>query len=627
MNKNKLFFMVVGMIAILFMGACLAVKKEVAPEVNVKIVTYNVASAAGDKHLRADGLPNVGIGTLVELETVSELTQTVGDSTTTSEILTYAWTIEGPAGTTVTELTDPTTATPSFTPDIVGTYTITLTVTTDGKLTPAPATFYVNAGTYIGLTGCNLGCHSDKATLWVPTRHSTPFTEKANGEKLNTKYRLTYCGMCHTTGFNASPGAVNDGFDDHLDALGTYPEPYFSTKEILNGAPGVFDSLSALYPDMINLANVQCESCHGPGSQHNEKTGKNQIAKSFKDGTCTMCHSKQPRQWELTGHAKTPYRATGECAPCHSGTGFILATDPDYDETAEPANYEAHVGESTKVNCVACHDSHSVNNEHQIRTLKDVTLLADGETVASSDVFGNGQLCVNCHIARSGGDDYADTSTSSDFGPHYSAQTDMYLGKSAAEFGRVMGPSSHVDIIENSCVECHMVGVSIKQLFPEVTDQDKIMELSNNLVGHSFSITYTDADGVKWDNTAPCKECHGDIRSFSDIKANSDKDGDGVIEGVQDEVRGMMDNLAVLLPPVGSTEVNYDMSSDEAKDFSIAQRRAIFNYRFIYQDHSFGIHNAGYTYSLLEAAFDALAADALGRGVISEVKDVPNDLR
>ena len=60
-----------------------------------------------------------------------------------------------------------------------------------------------------------------------------------------------------------------------------------------------------------------------------------------------------------------------------------------------------------------------------------------------------------------------------------------------------------------------------------------------------------------------CNECHGSIESFNEIKAQQDFDGDGTIEGVQNEVKGMLKALAALLPPARSERTGGSSCRDQ----------------------------------------------------------------
>ncbi len=54
---------------------------------------------------------------------------------------------------------------------------------------------------------------------------------------------------------------------------------------------------------------------------------------------------------------------------------------------------------------------------------------------------------------------------------------------------------------------------------------------------HSFNTVSPDG---KFDYAAACKGCHADIKDFN-LTAKADYDGNGKIEGVQDEVKGLLE--------------------------------------------------------------------------------------
>ena len=98
-----------------------------------------------------------------------------------------------------------------------------------------------------------------------------------------------------------------------------------------------------------------------------------------------------------------------------------------------------------------------------------------------------------------------------------------------------------------------------------------------------------------------CQTCHGaDISTFNFPLL--DYDGDGVIDGVQTEVQHLLNNLAVLLPPVGQAKSDITIDSTWTK----TQLEAAYNYRFVQRDGSLGIHNVAYTVGLLKASIENL---------------------
>src|SRR5262249_567962 len=68
--------------------------------------------------------------------------------------------------------------------------------------------------------------------------------------------------------------------------------------------------------------------------------------------------------------------------------------------------------------------------------------------------------------------------------------------------------------------------------------------------------------------------------------------------GVQTEVQNLLNQLALLLPPVGQPKS--DISVDNT--WTRQQLRAAYNYRFVQKDGSSGIHNTAYAVGLLKAS-------------------------
>jgi hypothetical protein len=211
---------------------------------------------------------------------------------------------------------------------------------------------------------------------------------------------------------------------------------------------------------------------------------------------------------------------------------------------------------------------------------------------------------MNCHISRVDGATYPDVTPGSNrFGPHYGPQTDMLMGKNAFEYGRVIPSSAHKTAVRDACVTCHMQTL-------DATDPAK-----NHAGEHTFKIAWDAGTPGDHGDDVPllgaCQQCHGDIESFDFVR--QDYDQDGVIEGVQTEVKGLMDRLGRLLPPLDNPTVNITSA------YTMQQRRAAFNYMFVLEDASYGVHNTAYTVNLLKASLADLTGDY---GIIG---DIDND--
>ncbi len=117
--------------------------------------------------------------------------------------------------------------------------------------------------------------------------------------------------------------------------------------------------------------------------------------------------------------------------------------------------------------------------------------------------------------------------------------------------------------------------------------------------GHTFKVST--ADGA--DLVAKCQTCHGSrLTSFN--FALLDYDEDGKIEGVQTEVQHLLDQLSALLPPVGKPKSALSIDATWTRQ----QLEAGYNWQFVKEDGSSGIHNTAYAVGLLKASIADLKA-------------------
>ncbi|MGD8305283.1 MAG: T9SS type A sorting domain-containing protein, partial [Ignavibacteria bacterium] len=513
----------------------------------------------------------------------------------------------------VTKDLDSATQINTFIPDVVGTYKIAFS---DGVMAD---TLVINAATYLGVEGgagsnC-IGCHNTsiwdyKYDQWLETGHSDMLVRGLNGT-LSSHYGEN-CVSCHTVGYD--PDANNGGFDDFPFV---FPDSLY---------PGVYDLTMAAYPDAMARANIQCESCHGPGSAHLGVISNSKISTSIRTENCAWCHDDGhfhvfPTQWELSGEDATEFDGRGfhgghgkgaftgyaggraGCAPCHSGAGYIQWVNEGrpVDQNGLPASIGT-VPEVTLITCATCHDPHDATNEHQVRLAN--TNLGDGTPVTVEE-YGTGTLCMHCHRSRRNADTYASDpdNASSHFGAHHGPEADLLLGVNYPTFYDDLGnpivfSSSPHDVAVlpgetqgNACVNCHMAG--------DIRDAEGHI---NHVGGHTWNMN--DAEGN--DHVEACAPCHGDVgTSFKDKKyylnGNADLDGDGVAEGLQIEIKNLLERLALLLPPVGENEVAV-LPSDTTLTPGIT--KAAYVYFWIEEDRSFGIHNPAFAFSILKAAIE-----------------------
>jgi hypothetical protein len=521
-------------------------------------------------------------------------------------------------------LENPRTRTASLRPDVEGDYVLQLTVTGGGVSTSSYIT--VEGATYKGVATC-ASCHgpnpqvglTDMYTPWSQTEHATMAQRGIDG-LLSPDYNES-CFACHTLGYNQAPLATNGNFYAVAKQIGwTFP----TVLQIGNYA--------AMPTNLQNLANIQCESCHGPGSEH---PGPNSV--SLDVAVCAQCHQdgqfhNRPSQWSLGPHgADDGYLSVSideapnsSCSKCHSPTGFV-----DWQEGQTPVATIAG-----RLTCAGCHDPHNVKmfpeSAHQVRVYDTVTL---DDSVAPTPPTLTGQgpsaVCEQCHNARrSPPATYASATTL----PHESTATDVLNGLRASTnveaiidgvtntiAGVTLENSAHAGVAK--CINCHMY------------------QAGNNTVGdHTFSMTDRLTGN---DNLAACNQCHAGVDPVTDFDHKSvvasalphggDYDGDGVANGVQTEVTGLLTNLVNKMLSTGMTigsGGSHWTSYTNRVTFPViyaAQRNAAWNEFLLERELSAGVHNTAFTVRLLQWTYTVLSTNTGGNSF--EV-DYPNaDLR
>jgi hypothetical protein len=428
---------------------------------------------------------------------------------------------------------------------------------------------------YVGAVVCS-GCHSsdeisgDQFNPWSETAHASAISTLENiGQGENTR-----CLGCHT--------------------VGTYG--LVDSRDIDNGG---YDDTS-----VPRLANVQCENCHGPGSQHPTQNFRS-VTASFDPAICGDCHNGPHHptyeEWQESLHAVPVGFAAGRasCAKCHNGIEAARYLD-------DPLNYVQPSSDPTEIVgqvCATCHDPHSSGNFAQLRNASVTDVVLPNSVLVEE--AGAGRLCMSCHNGRRQDRDVIAQidEGSSHFGPHHSVQGDMLKGVNAFEEVAPDFPftsSKHL-LIGDGCVNCHTHA------------HDAVVDgVDTHFTGHTFEPT-----------VEACSNCHGNIEEFEDVGAKVDYDGDGTIEGVQDEVRGLMEVLReAIIEASKSPEARQALIDDfelAIGDTSIStrdQRAAAYNLFFVEFDGSSGVHNANYAIQLLQQSIlfvdpDGMSAEAV----------------
>lgn len=301
---------------------------------------------------------------------------------------------------------------------------------------------------------------------------------------------------------------------------------------------------------------------------------------------CVQCHGSSQKitaklfQWEHSVHATGGHfdRNDRACAVCHTSQGFLERIPTNASQTAEP------IQDPLPPNCYTCHQIHNTYTEADWAFTVDepVTLWVGGQTLD----FGKANVCISCHQTRIYSPTLPDPNTggtvniqSTRYGPHYGPQGVMLPGLNGYE---VPGPvpyenSAHTLLLannsRNACVTCHMGPI-----------QDGIAS-----GGHTFRVISEEGEI----NTASCLECHP---VAEDVLA--------LVEDRQAQIEAKLAELEALL--VARGKWNSANGQNTKGDFTGHEAGALFNYKFVKDDNSRGVHNFKYAYALLSNSIASL---------------------
>ena len=180
---------------------------------------------------------------------------------------------------------------------------------------------------------------------------------------------------------------------------------------------------------------------------------------------------------------------------------------------------------------------------------------------------GAGNLCANCHQIRNELPVAVDGQfefTTTRFGTHHGAEAQMLLGEGGFDLTGEASP--HYNAAEDGCVTCHM----------------------GESQNHEFEPTL-----------ANCQSCHEGLETFDR-------------NGVQTDIEALLEEVKTLLIQAGIMQADYEDDGEIEQNRSIPGAYpaevagAMWNYMFVLEDQSHGVHNPAYAEALLEAAKAAL---------------------
>ncbi|MEK7730487.1 MAG: hypothetical protein AAB363_01385, partial [Planctomycetota bacterium] len=188
--------------------------------------------------------------------------------------------------------------------------------------------------------------------------------------------------------------------------------------------------------------------------------------------------------------------------------------------------------------------------------------------------------------------------------PHYLLGGVMLEGINGYAFDNTsLTNSAHTERV--SCVDCHMAPSPA----PGNPGAGKVG-------GHTFNMDVMDPDDPDYgfENVEnACQRCHTGLTTVNRT-ARGDYDGDGVVEGVQDEVSGLLASVLAQLQAKGAVQLPgypyWNLNAVIVAD-RILVKNAIWNWEYVDNSGDLGIKNTSYAVGLLQLTYEKLTGNVL----------------
>jgi hypothetical protein len=321
-----------------------------------------------------------------------------------------------------------------------------------------------------------------------------------------------------------------------------------------------------------------CSSCHPTGGSDAVGAILAEWATGDADGDGRF-HGYTPRG-EMLGELNAASGQGLRCARCHTTGGFVgIVVEGDASGlSTDDARLGAIVNRAARMDegvaCSACHGRDG----------------SGGFAAGANPLrLPKSSLCTSCHF--SAGIDFQDYTTLGT-ALHF-PQAELVAGTAGEEPpGSGFYPDANHAFFADGCVKCHY-------------DADAGVPRT-----HDFQ-----------PKPETCQVCHPGVTSVN-VPSPLDYDGDGAVEGIQDEVAGLLVLLRTAIL-TGDPAVTYDgwgfrrFGVPGLPGATVARQRAAYNWETVDHDGSRGVHNAPRAVKLLQRSYRELTgSDVPGAALI-----------
>lgn len=301
---------------------------------------------------------------------------------------------------------------------------------------------------------------------------------------------------------------------------------------------------------------------------------------------CAICHNISTSEavhasFVQSKHSGIPYDdglgswARGKsdrCSQCHNSQGFV-----DYLEFGIAGAYEV----TTPLECSSCHDKHTTfdfendGKDYALRQLAGVHLNLTDDAV-TIDFEGTSNICTVCHQPR--------------YSPQtaiYANEVDGFVNIETTRFGPHHGPQA--TMLEG------IYGVEIEGEL----DYPAVADAGHRKNGACTNCHMGEPDGINGNHTwlrttSVCTQCH---------------------QGVPpDEIGGLKDDMEALFAILEAEGILEARIDDEGHvsyrsiegEYPTLLAEAAWNFKFVEEDQSNGVHNPKYARALIKNTLEAL---------------------
>ncbi len=471
----------------------------------------------------------VGVGSVAELRGGF-------DNAPARTAVNYSWVFLSKPDGSQAELMNASTRTPSFTADVVGTYTTELIVGAGG-VNSQPVISYIEASTDVDGLVRRTGNHDNYlSNCWSEGCHSDELITSARGKSQDHMATSNTCQACHVIW-----DFVTIPFVNHTEVFG-------NCSNCHNGVLAIGKS------DLHIETTSECDDCHQTGSFLFIELDGSYDHAGISNG-CARCHTVLAR-----GVDEDHIDIISDCVACHNTDAFKPAFFADHNNLTEgcldchgaldpetnkggtakgisdghPDTDKTVVNGVTGIECIECHNTTSFNkgDTYNHRAVISSTLACQachvdgGLGVAIGKSQNHEQTssdCGNCHKTDAFKPAFVDHTSAEVTGERCdSCHNDGDPFPTAKGKQQMPQGGTHMPTAAD-CNVCHTPGTFTTGFFDHLPGNTTVSPIANNCTACHDDVIVSGLPGNHVPTAAECDVCHLNTDTFKGANFNHDQ--------------------------------------------------------------------------------------------------------